>query len=53
MQPITCIQVQDNSQTGTMVPYEVALTMINMSGGTIKAGTAVPFTLAVATLGNA
>ena len=50
--PLACTQVQDNSQAGTMVPYEVQVTLINMSGTTIKAGKATPFTLAVATLGN-
>lgn len=48
------MQAQDNSQTGTKVSYEVALTMVNMSGSTIKAsGSGVAFTLAIGTLGSA
>uniref|UniRef100_A0A1D2A1V1 Uncharacterized protein n=1 Tax=Auxenochlorella protothecoides TaxID=3075 RepID=A0A1D2A1V1_AUXPR len=51
---LSCTQVQDNSATGTNVKYEVALTLINMSGATVKAsGPGIPFTISVATLGGA
>lgn len=55
---IACTQAQDNSQApasleGTMVPYEIGLWLINTQKAAIKAGTSVPFSLAVATLGPA
>lgn len=38
---------------GTMVPYEIGLWLVNTQSAAIKAGTRVPFSLAVATLGPA
>lgn len=52
---IACVQAQDNTfGIGTTpVLYEIQLNMVNMSGATIKAGQAVPFTLTVGTMGQA
>eukprot|EP00887_Chlorella_sp_A99_P001982 scaffold18.g1982.t1 len=58
-QPSTGLPIaQDNSGVpaaagGSGVRYEIALWLINMSGTIIPRGAAVPFTLAVATLGAA